>query len=111
MPKLRSKPNALTPFELRVEHAPAGERGDEASQLSGLTTPAGSAGSASSPRTQGVAASWYANPYSAEIADFAPSEAQLLPGPERMPWPLHQTPCMWVATEAALQQVAWSQSS
>ena len=48
----------------------------------------------------------YANPYSAEIADFSPSEAQLLPGPERMPWPLHQTPCMWVATEQALQQVA-----
>ena len=43
-----------------------------------------------------MAASWYANPYSAEIADFTPSEAQLLPGPERMPWPLHQTPCMWV---------------
>ena len=48
----------------------------------------------------------YANPYSAEIADFSPSEAQLLPGPERMPWPLHPTPCMWVATEQALQQVA-----
>ena len=48
----------------------------------------------------------YANPYSAEIGDFSPSEAQLLPGPERLPWPLHQTPCMWVATELALQQVA-----
>ena len=92
MPKLRSKPNAIAPFELRVEHPPSEEA------LLGL--PAGGA----APRRQ--PASWYANPYAAEVAGFQPTEVQLLPGPERMPWPLHQTPCMWVATEPALQQVA-----
>ena len=88
VPKLRSKPNALTPFELRLEHAPPT---DEASSYHDAS--------------HRVAASWYANPYAAELADFAPSEAQLLPGADRPPRPLHSTACMWVGTEAALQQV------
>ena len=88
VPKLRSKPNALTPFELRLEHAPPT---DEASSYHDAS--------------HRGAASWYANPYAAELADFAPCEAQLLPGADRPPRPLHSTVCMWVGTEAALQQV------
>jgi exosome complex exonuclease RRP6 len=93
VPKLRSKPNAIAPFELRVEHG-----AEEVPGLLGLT-PGGS-----SPRRQ--PSSWYANPYAAELAEFHPTEVQLLPRETGMPAPLHQTPCTWVATEQALHAVA-----
>ena len=46
---------------------------------------------------------WYANPYTAEISAFVPSEAQLAAGRERLYPPLHATACTWVETEAGLQ--------
>ena len=142
VPKLRSKPNAIAPFEarparasrdlhpltfdlprgfdrrasqLRVEHG-----AEEVPGRLGLT-PGGS-----SPRRQ--PSSWcaepspvpracahahrsscvsrYANPYAAELAEFHPTEVQLLPRETGMPAPLHQTPCMCFARTRATHQRA-----
>ena len=78
MPKLRTKPNAVAPLELRLEQP------DDNSQ--GLQP-------------------WYANPYTAELSAFAPSDGQLAAGRERLYSPLHATPCTWVDTEALLGQM------
>ena len=93
VPKLRSKPNALVNLELRLEQP------DEAPALSSLSA-LGSSASAAQPQQP-----WYANPYTPEINAFAPSEAQLTAGRERLYAPLHATPCTWVDTEPLLQQM------
>ena len=95
VPKLRLKPNAIVPLELRLEQP------DEAvcdlSPLSALGT------AASSARPQPAA--WYANPYSPEISAFMPTDEQLGSGREMLYHPLHVTPVTWVDNEAALQQM------
>ena len=95
VPKLRSKPNAILPLELRLEQPD--ESGRDLSPLSALGT------AASSARPQPAA--WYANPYTPEINAFVPSEEQLSSGREQLYMPLHATPCTWVDTNAALQQL------
>lgn len=95
VPKLRGKPNAVAPLELRLEHG--------AEEPVGLEmTPGGS-----TPRRPPP--SWYANPYTPELNAFQPTDAQLLPGGHEQRAhapPLHATPCMWVATGAALHALA-----
>ena len=62
VPKLRSKPNAILPLELRLEQPD--DAGRDVSPLSALGT------AASSARPQPAA--WYANPYTPEINAFVP---------------------------------------
>lgn len=87
VPKLRSKPNAVTPLVLTLVRSE-----EEPGQPS--------AGDGARPQPE----MWYANPYAAEIEAFRPTEAQLLPpSKEHLFPPMHTTPCTWVATEAALK--------
>ena len=91
VPKLRSKPNAMTPLKLTLVRSD-----EEPGQPSGH-------GGGTRPQPE----MWYANPYAAEIDAFRPTEAQLLPpAKERLFPPMHTTPCTWVATEAALEALA-----
>jgi exosome complex exonuclease RRP6 len=88
LPKLRSKPHALVPLQLVLTTPP-----DEAPGVAGLDA---------APR----AVPHYSNPYEHEIAAFQPDDAQLAPpAAEQMYPPLHATPCHWVDTEPALQQL------
>ena len=93
VPKLRTKPNALVPLELRLEQPE-----DPSHALSAL----GSSGPSGSTQPQQP---WYANPYVPEINAFAPSEQQLSAGRERLYAPLHATPCTWIDSEPLLQQM------
>ena len=122
MPKLRVKPNARVPLELRLERAEEEADGDAPARRG--------------PQT------WYANPYAFEIGAFQPSEVlhlrrarararhprrppplrpaaprspptpviaapqiQLTPGVERPLVPLEATNCTWVSTEAQLMEL------
>ena len=91
VPKLRSKPNAVTPLKLTLVRSE-----EEPGQPSGH-------GGEARPQPE----MWYANPYAAEIDAFRPTEAQLQPpAKQRLFPPMHTTPCTWVASEAALEALA-----
>jgi len=87
VPKLRSKPNAIVPLQLVLTTASEEVPGSMVINA-GTTVP------------------HYSNPYEHEIAAFEPNEMQLTPpAAERMYLPLHLTPCHWVDTEDALQEL------
>jgi len=91
IPKLRAKPNALVPLQLTLALA-------EPATAESPMTPGGS--------NRPLPHNWYSNPYEHEIAAFKPSESELSAPPVKRPYPaLHLTPCHWVDTEAALQQL------
>jgi len=87
LPKLRAKPNATVPLQLV------------------LTTPQEDASGASGLDAASRAVPHYSNPYEYEISSFRPDEAQLTRTAERMYPPLHTTPCHWIDTEPALQEL------